>query len=102
MSSVLGERHIQQFQGVIMEKDAANRVIYVNEKKVVVPKGTEIMTARDVSLSFGSLRAKQWVFIQVRPEGKNLIADRVVRIPRYIPPRERCKYQFFTQSRVVK
>ena len=97
MSSALGGQHIQQFQGVIMETDAPNRVIYVNEMKVVVPKGTEIRTARDVRLSFESLRPKQWVFIQARPEGKNLIADRIFRIPRYIPPRERGKYRFFTQ-----
>jgi hypothetical protein len=102
MSSALGGQHIQQFQGVIVEKDAANRTIYVNEMKVVVPKGTEIKTARDVRLCFESLRAKQWVFIQARPEGKNLVADRVVRIPRYIPPRERRKYRFFTQTRDIK
>jgi hypothetical protein len=99
MSSALGGQHIQQFQGVIVEKDAAERAIYVNEMKVVVPKGTEIRTARDVRLSFESLRARQWVFIQARPEGKDLVADRVVRIPRYIPPRERRKYRFFTQTR---
>jgi len=102
MSSALGEQHIRQFQGVIMEKDATNRVIYVNEMKVVVPKRTEIRTARDVSLSFESLCPKQWVFIQARPDGKSLIADRIVRIPRYIPPRERGKYRFFTQTRDAK
>jgi hypothetical protein len=102
MSSAFGGQHIQQFQGVIMETDAPNRVIYVNEIKVVVPKGTEIRTARDVRLSFESLRPKEWVFIQARPEGKNLIADRIVRIPRYIPPRERGKYRFFTQTRDTK
>jgi hypothetical protein len=98
MSSALGGQHIQQFQGVIIAKDTANRVIYVNEMKVVVPKGAEIRTARDVRLSFESLRAKEWVFIQARPEGKHLVADRIVRIPRYIPPMERGKYQFFTQT----
>ena len=99
MSSAWGGNDIQQFQGVIMEKDAANRVIYVNEMKVVIPKGTELTSARDVRLSFDSLRAKQWVFIQAHLEGNNLVADRVVRIPRYIPPRERRKYRFFTQTR---
>lgn len=99
MSSALGAQHTQQFQGVIMEKDAAGRAIYVNERKVIVPKGAQITTARDVRLSFESLRAKQWVFIQARPEGKNLIADRIVRIPRYIPPKERGRYQFFTRDR---
>jgi hypothetical protein len=102
MSSAFGGQRIQQFQGVIVEKDAANRAIYVNEMKVVVPKGTEIRTTRDVRLSFESLRAKQWVFIQARPEGKDLVADRVVRIPQYIPPRERRKYRFFTQTRDIK
>ena len=98
MSSALGGQHIEQFQGVIMAKDAAERTIYVNERKVIVPKGTQITTARDVRLSFDSLRAKQWVFIQAHPEGKHLVADRIVRIPRYIPPKERGKYQFFTQT----
>ncbi len=102
MSSALGEQHIQQFQGVIVEKDAANRAIYVNEMKVVVPRGTEIRTARDVRLSFESLRAKQWVFIQACPDGKDLVAYRVVRIPRYIHPRERRKYRFFTLTRDMK
>ena len=102
MGSVLGGQHIQQFQGVIVEKDTANRAIYVNEMKVVVPKGTEIRTARDVRLSYESLRPKQWVFIQARPEGKNLVADKIVRIPRYIPPKERGKYRFFTQTRDTK
>jgi hypothetical protein len=102
MSSALGGQHIQQFQGVIIEKDAAKRVIYVNEMRVVVPKGTEIRTARDVRLSFESLRPKQWVFIQARPDGKSLVADRIVRIPRYIPPRERGKYRFFTQTGDMK
>ena len=99
MGSVWGEQHIQQFQGVIVEKDTANRVIYVNEMKVVIPKGTEIRTARDVRLSYESLRPKQWVFIQVRPKGKNLVADKIVRIPRYIPPKERWKYRFFNETR---
>ena len=97
--SVWAGQHIQQFQGVIMEKDSAERAIYVNEMKVLVSKGTEITTARDVRLSFESLRPKQWVFIRVRSEGKNLIADSIVRIPRYIPPRERGKYRFFKQTR---
>lgn len=98
ISSALGGQHIQQFQGVIMEKDAANRLIYVNEMEVVVPKGTEIRTDRDVRVSFESLRPKQWVFIQARPDGKSLVADSIVRIPQYIPPRERGKYRFFTQT----
>lgn len=102
MSSALGGRHIQQFQGVIMEKDSAERAIYVNEMKVLVPKGVEITTARDVGLSFESLCTKQWVFIQVRLEGKNLVADKIVRILRYIPPKERGKYRFFTQTRDTK
>ncbi len=102
MSSALGGQHIQQFQGVIIEKDALNRVIYVNEMRVVVPKGTEIRTAHDVRLSFESLRPKQWVFIQARPDGKSLVADSIVRIPQYIPPRERGKYRFFTQTRDTK
>lgn len=99
---VWGDGQTRQFQGVVMEKDAATRVIYVNEMKVIVPKGTEITTDRDVRLSFESLRPKQWVFIQARPEGKSLVADRIVRIPRYIPPGERGKYRFFTQTRDTK
>ena len=93
-----GDRQDQQFQGVVMEIDSGERVIYVNERKVLVPKGTEITTTRDVRLSFESLRPKQWVFIRVRSEGKDLVADRIVRIPRYSPPRERGKYRFFTQT----
>ena len=93
---------IQQFQGVIMEKDSAERAIYVNEMKVLVSKGTEITTARDVRLSFESLRPKQWVFIQARLERHDLVADKIVLIPRYIPPRERGKYRFFTRTGVSK
>ena len=95
---VWGDGQTQEFQGVVMEKDAATGVIYVNEMKVVVPKGTEITTDRDVRLPFESLRPKQWVFIQAHLQGKSLIADKIVRIPRYIPPKERGKYQFFTQT----
>jgi hypothetical protein len=84
------DRQNQQFQGVIMEKDSRERAIYVNEMN------------RDVRLSFQSLRNKQWVFIRVRSEGKNLIADSIVLIPRYIPPKERGKYRFFKQTRVSK
>jgi hypothetical protein len=102
LTPVRGDRQNQQFQGVIMEKGAAERAIYVNEIKVLVPKGTEITTARDVRLSFESLRPKQWVFIQARLKGKNLVAERIVRIPRYIPPRERGKYRFFTRTRISK
>jgi len=95
---VWGDGQTRQFQGVIMEKDAATRVIYVNEMKVIVPKGAEITTDRDVRLSIESLRPKQWVFIQAHLQGKSLIADKIVRIPRYIPPKERGKYRFFTQK----
>jgi hypothetical protein len=95
---VWGDGQIRQFQGVIMEKDTAARVIYVNEMKVVVPKGAEISTDRDVRLSIESLRPKQWVFIQAHLQGKSLVADKIVRIPRYIPPKERGKYRFFTQT----
>ncbi len=97
-----GDRQDQQFQGIIMEKNSRERAIYVNEMKVLVPSGTEITTTRDVRLSFESLRPKQWVFIRVRSEGKNLIADSIVLIPRYIPPRERGKFRFFKQTRVSK
>lgn len=95
---VWGDGQTQQFQGVIMEKDAATGVIYVNEMKVIVPKGAEITTDRDVRLAIESLRPKQWVFIQAHLQGKSLIADKIVRIPRYIPPKERGKYRFFTQT----
>lgn len=95
---VWGDGQTRQFQGVVMEKDAATRVIYVNEMKVVVPKGAEIATDRDVRLPFESLHPKQWVFIQAHLEGESLIADKIVCIPRYIPPRERGKYRFFTQT----
>ena len=97
-----GDRQDQQFQGVVMEIDSGERVIYVNERKVLVPRGTEITTTRDVRLPFESLRPKQWVFIRVRSEGNNLVADSIVRIPRYIPPRERGEYRFFTQTGVSK
>jgi hypothetical protein len=102
LSPASGDREEQQFQGVVMEIDSGKRTIYVNEMKVLVPKGTEITTTRDVRLSFQSLRPKQWVFIRVRSEGKNLIAERIVRIPRYIPPRERGKYRFFSQTRASR
>ena len=102
LSSAWGDRQEQQFQGVVMEIDSGKRTIYVNEMKVLVPKGTEITTTRDVRLSFESLRPKQWVFIRVRSEGKNLIADGIVLIPRYIPPRERGKYRCFRHKRVSR
>ena len=89
-----GDRPIQEFQGVIMEKDVLQRVIYVNEMKVCVPKDTEITTEREVKLSLASLRPKQWVFIRAHLDGDLLIADRIVLIPRYIPPRERKRYPF--------
>lgn len=89
-----GDPDIQAFQGVIMEKDIAERVIYVNEMKVRVLKDTEITTVRKVRLSFESLHSKQWVFIQAHVEGGNLVADKIVLIPRYISPRERKKYPF--------
>jgi len=97
-----GNKHIQEFQGVVMEIDTGKRAIYVNEMKVLVPKGTQITTARDVRLSFESLRPKQWVFIQARLERGHLVADKIVSIPRYIPPRERGKYRFFTQTGISK
>lgn len=99
---VWGDNHIQQFQGVVMEIDSGKRVIYVNEMKVLVPKGTEISTARDVRLSFESLRPKQWVFIRARRERGILVADKIVSIPRYIPQSERGKYRFFTQTGISK
>lgn len=89
-----GDRPIQEFQGVIMEKDLLQRVIYVNEMKVCVPKDTEITTEREVKLSLVSLRPKQWVFIRAHLDGDRLIADRIVLIPRYFPPRERNRYPF--------
>ena len=102
LTPVLGGRQNQQFQGVIMEKDPAERAIYVNETKVLVPQDTEITTVRNVRISFESLRPKQWVFVQVHLEGENLIADRIVRTPRYIPPKERGEYRFFTYKRVSR
>ena len=94
-----GDRRTQEFQGVIMEKDVLERVIYVNEMKVCVPKDTEITTARDVALSLASLRPKQWVFIRAHLDGDRLIADRIVLIPRYIPPRERKRYPFMATGK---
>jgi len=94
VTSAQGDRRIQEFQGVIMEKDVLQRVIYVNEMKVCVPKDTEITTEREVKLSIASLRPKQWVFITAHLDGDRLIADRIVLIPRYIPPRERKRYPF--------
>lgn len=102
-SHIRGDNHhIQEFQGVVMEIDTGKRAIYVNEMKVLVPKGTEITTARDVRLSFESLRPKQWVFIQARLEREHLVADKIVSIPRYIPPKERGKYRFFSQTGISK
>ena len=94
LTPVWGDQQNQQFQGVIMEKDIAERVIYVNEMKVRVLKDTEITTVRKVRLSFESLHPKKWVFIQAHVEGGNLVADKIVLIPRYISPRERKKYPF--------
>jgi hypothetical protein len=85
---------MQAFQGVIMERQSAARVIYVNEMKVRVPEDTEITTVRKVRLPFGSLHRKKWVFIEAHVEGKDLVADKIVLIPRYIPLRERGKYPF--------
>ncbi|UCD71556.1 MAG: hypothetical protein JSW70_00795 [Syntrophobacterales bacterium] len=102
LTPVWGDRPNQPFQGIIMEKDSAERAIYVNEMKVLVPKGTEITTARDVRLSFESLHPKQWVFIQAHHERENLVADKIVLIPRYIPLEERGKYRFFTQTGISK
>ncbi len=85
---------MQAFQGVIMERQSAKRVIYVNEMKVRVPEDTEITTVRKVRLPFGSLHPKKWVFIQAHVEGKELVADKIVLIPRYIPLKERKKYPF--------
>ncbi|MFQ5842685.1 MAG: hypothetical protein ACE5NJ_02345 [Thermodesulfobacteriota bacterium] len=94
VTSAWGDSQMQAFQGVIMERQAAERVLYVNEMKVRVPKDTEITTARKVKLPFGSLHPKKWVFIQAHVEGKDLVADKIVLIPRYIPLRERGKYPF--------
>ncbi len=85
---------MQAFQGVIMERQSGERVIYVNETRVRVPEDTEIATAQNVRLSFGSLHRKKWVFIQAHVEGKDLVADKIVLIPRYIPLKERGKYPF--------
>ena len=85
---------MQAFQGVIMKRQSAERVIYVNEMKVRVPKDTEITTVRKVRLPFGSLHPKKWVFIEAHVEGKELVADKIVLIPRYIPLKERKKYPF--------
>ncbi len=85
---------MQAFQGVIMERQSAKRVIYVNEMKVRVPEDTEITTVRKVRLPFGSLHPKKWVFIEAHVEGKELVADKIVLIPRYIPLKERKKYPF--------
>lgn len=85
---------MQAFQGVIMERQSAERVIYVNEMKVRVPEDTEIATVRKVRLSFGSLHRKKWVFIEAHVEGKDIVADKIVLIPRYIPLKERGKYPF--------
>jgi hypothetical protein len=92
------DHDMQAFQGVIMKRQSGERVIYVNEMKVRVPKDTEITTVRKVRLPFGSLHPKKWVFIWVfieaHVEGKELVADKIVLIPRYIPLKERKKYPF--------
>jgi hypothetical protein len=85
---------MQAFQGVIMKRQLGERVIYVNEMKVHVPGDTEITTVRKVRLSFESMRPKRWVYIEAHVEGKDLVADKIVFIPRYIPVRERAKYPF--------
>jgi hypothetical protein len=89
-----GDPQMQAFQGVIMKRQLGERVIYVNEMKVRVPEDTEIATVRKVKLSFESLHRKKWVFIQAHVEGKELVADKIVLIPRYIPLKERKKYPF--------
>lgn len=89
-----GDSAMQGFQGVIMERRSAERVIYVNEMKVRVPEDTEITSVRNVRLPFGSLHPKKWVFIEAHVEGKDMVADKIVLIPRYIPVRERGKYPF--------
>lgn len=89
-----GDSNMQAFQGVIMKRQSAERVIYVNEMRVRVPNDTEITTARKVRLPFESLHPKKWVFIEVHVEGKDLVADKIVLIPRYIPLKERGKYPF--------
>jgi hypothetical protein len=71
-----------------MKRQLGERVIYVNEMKVRVPEDTEIATVRKVRLSFESLHRKAHV------EGKELVADKIVLIPRYIPLKERKKYPF--------
>lgn len=91
---VWGEDHVEEFQGVVMGKNRGEGVIYVNEMKVIVKGDTEITNSRHVRLSFESLRRKQWVFIRAHLEGKYLVAERIVTIPRYIPPKERWKYSF--------
>lgn len=89
-----GDPQMQAFQGVIMKRQLGERVIYVNEMKVRVPSDTEITTVRKVRLSFESMRPKRWVYIQAHVEGKELVADKIVLIPRYIPLKERKKYPF--------
>jgi len=91
---VWGEDHVEEFQGVVMGKNRGERAIYVNEMKIIVKGDTEITNSRDVRLSFESLHRKQWVFIRAHLEGKYLVAERIVTIPRYIPPKERWKYRF--------
>ncbi len=91
-----GDSSTQAFQGVIMKRQSAERVIYVNEMRVRVPKDAEITTVRNVKLHFGSLYPKKWVFIEAHVEGKDLVADKIVLIPRYIPVRERGKYPFMS------
>ncbi len=91
-----GDSSVQAFQGVIMKRQLGERVIYVNEMKVRVPEDTEIATVRNVRLSFESLHRKKWVFIEAHVEGEDLVADKIVLIPRYIPVRERGKYPFMT------
>jgi hypothetical protein len=93
-----GDRENQEFQGVVMEKDSLKRVIYVNEMEIRVPRDTEITTVRQVSLSFSSLRPKQWVFIRAHRDRKGLVADEIVLIPRYIPVGERKKYPFMARG----
>jgi hypothetical protein len=99
VSPALGDPKSQEFQGVVMERDSLKRVIYVNEMEVRVPRDTEITTVRQVRLSFGSLRPKQWVFIRAHREEELLVADEIVLIPRYIRLKERKKYPFMTRGR---
>jgi hypothetical protein len=94
VSPAWGDPPVEAFQGVIMKRQLGERVIYVNEMKVHVPGDTEMTTVRKVRLSLESMRPKRWVYIEAHVEGKDLVADKIVLIPRYIPVKERKKYPF--------